>query len=41
MPPFGFKKKESTPSFTTNITDKDDLDEIPKSPYQQVLFAAL
>ena len=30
MPPFGFKKKESTPSFTTNITDKDDRDEIKK-----------
>jgi hypothetical protein len=28
MPPFGFKKKESSPSFTTNITDKEDLEEI-------------
>ena len=45
MPPFGFKKKESTPSFTTNITDKDDLDEIKKiaemlNPNEEVFVVA-
>jgi hypothetical protein len=45
MPPFGFKKKESTPSFTTNITDKDDRDEIKKiaemlNPNEEVFVVA-
>ena len=45
MPPFGFKKKESTPSFTTNITDKDDIEEIKKiaemlNPNEEVFVVA-
>ena len=45
MSPFGFKKKESTPSFTTNITDKDDRDEIKKiaemlNPNEEVFVVA-
>jgi hypothetical protein len=45
MPPFGFKKKESTPSFITNITDKDDLEEIKKiaemlNPNEEVFVVA-
>jgi hypothetical protein len=45
MPPFGFKKKESTPSYTTNITDKYDRDEIKKiaemlNPNEEVFVVA-
>jgi hypothetical protein len=45
MPPFGFKKKESSPSFTTNITDKEDLEEITKiaemlNPNEEVFVVA-
>ena len=28
MPPFGFGRKEQPQSFTTDITDKEDLEEI-------------
>jgi hypothetical protein len=30
MAPFGFGRKEEPQSFTTDITDKDDLEEIKK-----------
>jgi hypothetical protein len=30
MPPFGFGRKEQPQSFTTDITDKEDLEEIKK-----------
>ena len=31
MPPFGFGRKEQPQSFTTDITDKEDLEEIKKN----------
>jgi hypothetical protein len=45
MSPFGFNKKRSTPSFTTNITDKEDLEEIKKiaemlNPNEEVFVVA-
>ena len=45
MSPFGFNKKRSTPSFTTNITDKEDLEEITKiaemlNPNEEVFVVA-
>jgi hypothetical protein len=49
MPPIGFGKKEEPQSFTTDITDKEDLEEIKKichmlNPNEEVaidLFNAL
>src|SRR5919199_81308 len=46
MPPFGFGRKEEQPqSFTTDITDKDDLEEIKEiaemlNPNEEVLVVA-
>ena len=31
MPPFGFGRKEQPQSFTTDITDKEDLEEIKET----------
>ena len=44
MPPFGFGRKEQPQSFTTDITDKDDLEEISKiayilNPNEEVFFS--
>src|ERR671933_875039 len=45
MPPFGFGRKEQPQSFTTDITDRDDLEEIGKishilNPNEEVLVVA-
>src|SRR5919108_3195478 len=46
MPPFGFGKKQESPqSFTTDITDKEDLEQIKKirhmlNPNEEVLVVA-
>ena len=45
MPPFGFGKKEQPQSFTTDITDKEDLEEIKEiadmlNPNEEVLVVA-
>ena len=45
MPPFGFGRKEEPRSFTTDITDKDDLEEIKKishmlNPNEEVFVIA-
>jgi Bacterial PH domain/Short C-terminal domain len=45
MPPFGFGRKEQPQSFTTNITDKEDLEEIREiaqmlNPNEEVFVVA-
>jgi hypothetical protein len=45
MPPFGFGRKEQPLSFTTNITDKEDLEEIREiaeilNPNEEVFVVA-
>jgi len=45
MPPFGFGRKEQPPSFTTDITDKEDLVEIKEiaemlNPNEEVFVVA-
>src|SRR5918911_3833281 len=45
MPPFGFGRKEQPQSFTTDITDRDDLEEIKEiaemlNPNEEVLVVA-
>jgi hypothetical protein len=45
MPPFGFGRKEERQSFTTDITDKEDLEEIREiaqmlNPNEQVFVVA-
>jgi Bacterial PH domain/Short C-terminal domain len=45
MPPFGFGKKEQPQSFTTSITDKEDLEEIKEiaemlNPNEEVFVVA-
>jgi Bacterial PH domain/Short C-terminal domain len=45
MPPFGFGKKQEFQSFTTNITNKEDLEEIKKichmlNPSEEVFVVA-
>jgi hypothetical protein len=45
MPPFGFGRKEEPQSFTTNITDKEDLEEIREiaemlNPNEEVFVVA-
>jgi hypothetical protein len=45
MPPLGFGKKEQPQSFTTDITDKEDLEEIKEirhmlNPNEEVFVVA-
>jgi hypothetical protein len=45
MPPFGFGRKEQPQSFTTDITDKEDLAEIKEiadmlNPNEEILVVA-
>ena len=46
MPPFGFARKEQPQSFTTDITDKEDLEEIRDiadmlNPNEEVFVVAI
>jgi hypothetical protein len=45
MPPFGFGREEQPPSFTIDITDKEDLEEIKEivemlNPNEEVIVVA-